>query len=269
MRSAARWTYEQVQAVLDGKDVPSMRHSKENLLTLNRLALALMRMRMERGAIDFDLPETKVILDSEGRPVRFERRERTQSHRLIEECMLAANEAVASFFQQKRLPTIYRYHAKPDEEKLAIFAELAKAHGFHLADMRKISSKDLNFLLEKLEGHSERRALNQLLLRSMMQVVYSAKAVGHYGLGAKSYLHFTSPIRRYPDLIVHRLLRKYWEEPERLRNKKNMDQEQEKLAAIALRHTERERAAVEVERDWRGLHAPVWWKDREGEEFSA
>ncbi len=269
MRSAARCTYNQVQEVLDGKDVPSLRHLKENLLTLNRLALALMRMRMERGAIDFDLPETKVILDSEGRPVRFERRERTQSHRLIEECMLAANEAVASFFQQKRLPTIYRYHAKPDEEKLAIFAELAKAHGFHLADMRKISSKDLNFLLEKLEGHSESRALNQLLLRSMMQAVYSAKAVGHYGLGAKSYLHFTSPIRRYPDLIVHRQLRKYWEEPERFRIKKNLEQETEKLEAIALQSSERERAAVEVEREVSSLYAAVLMKDRVGEEFGA
>src|SRR5260370_1642517 len=118
MRSAARWTYEQVQAVLDGKDVPSLRHLKDNLLTLNRLALALMRMRMERGAIDFDLPETKVILDSEGKPVRFERWERTQSHRLIEECMLAANEAVGSLFQQKRLPTIFRHPAQPHREKL-------------------------------------------------------------------------------------------------------------------------------------------------------
>jgi len=269
MRSAARCTYNQVQEVLDGKDVPSLRHLKDKLLTLNRLALALMRMRLERGAIDFDLPETKVILDSQGRPVRFERRERTQSHRLIEECMLAANEAVANFFQQNRLPTIYRYHAKPDEEKLAIFAELAKAHGFHLADMRKISSRDLNLLLEKLEGHSESRALNQLLLRSMMQAVYSAKAVGHYGLGAKSYLHFTSPIRRYPDLIVHRQLRKYWEEPERLRNKQNREQETEKLEAIALQNSERERAAVEVEREVNSLYAAVLMKDRVGEEFSA
>ncbi len=268
MRSAARCTYNQVQAVLEGKDLPSLRHLKGNLLALNRLALALMQMRMERGAIDFDLPETKVILDSEGRPVRFERRERTQSHRLIEECMLAANEAVANFFQQNRLPTIYRYHAKPDEEKLAIFAELAKAHGFHL-DMRKISSKDLNLLLEKLEGHSESRALNQLLLRSMMQAVYSAKAVGHYGLGAKSYLHFTSPIRRYPDLIVHRLLRKCWEEPERLRNKKGRDQEIEKLEAIALQSSERERAAAEVEREVSSLYAAVLMKDRVEEEFSA
>src|SRR5260370_10860914 len=212
-----------------------------------------MRMRMERGAIDFDLPETKVILDSEGKPVRCERRERTQSDRLMEECRLVANEAVAIFFQQKRLPTIYRYHAKPDEEKLAIFAELAKAHGFHLADMQKISSRDLNLLLEKLEGHSESRALNQLLLRSMMQAVYSAKAVGHYGLGAKSYLHFTSPIRRYPDLIVHRLLRKYWEEPERLRNKKNLEQETERLKADAFQRPERERAAAEGERAVSGL----------------
>lgn len=183
--------------------------------------------------------------------------------------MLAANEAVANFFQQNHLPTIYRYHAKPDEEKLAIFAELAKAHGFHLADMRKITSKDLNLLLEKLEGHSESRALNQLLLRSMMQAVYSAKAVGHYGLGAKSYLHFTSPIRRYPDLIVHRLLREYWEQPERLRNKKSREQETAKLEAIALQSSERERAAIEVEREVCSFYAAVLIKDRVGEEFSA
>jgi len=268
IRSAARCTYDEVQALLDGKDVPQLRHVETNLRALNDLALALSGMRQERGAIDFDLPETRVILNADGKPSRFERRERTQSHRLIEECMLAANEAVAKFFQQNALPTIYRYHAKPDEEKLAIFAELAKAHGFALPEKGRISSRDLNRFLEQLEGHAESRALNQLLLRSMMQAIYSAKEVGHYGLGAKYYLHFTSPIRRYPDLIVHRQLRGYWAKLDRSWSKRTREDETEKLQSIAQQSTERERAAVQVEREVSSFYAAVLMKDRVGEEFS-
>jgi len=269
MRSAARCTYNEVQALLERKDVPQLRHVESSLRALNDLTLALARMRQQRGAIDFDLPETKVILEADGKPLRFERRARTQSHRLIEECMLAANEAVAKFFQQKALPTIYRYHAKPDEEKLAIFAEMAKFHGFDLPEKGKIYSRDLNRFLEQLEGHAESRALNQLLLRSMMQAIYSAKEVGHYGLGAKYYLHFTSPIRRYPDLIVHRQLRSYLAKPERLGSKKTREHQTEKLQSIAQQSSERERAAVQVEREVSSFYAAILVKDRVGEEFGA
>jgi ribonuclease R len=268
MRSAARCTYNEVESLLLGEDLPHLNWLKEHVQSLDQLSRALTQMREERGAIDFDLPETKVVLDEAGKPLRMERRERKQSHRLIEECMLAANEAVAKFFQNNRLPTIYRYHGEPDVEKLATFAELANAHGFRLGNKGEISSKDLNLFLEKLEGHAESRVLNQLLLRSMMQAVYSAKAVGHYGLGATHYLHFTSPIRRYPDLIVHRLLRQYWLGQRQPSARLNLEAETEKLEGIALQSSERERAAMRVEREVTSLYSTLLMRDRVGEEFA-
>jgi ribonuclease R len=266
MRSAARCTYNEVQAVLDGADVPHRSTLRDHFERLRQLARALSRMREERGAIDFDLPERKVVLDEAGNPLRIERRDRLESHRIVEECMLAANEAVAKFFQDHRLPTIYRYHGQPDEEKLAAFAALANAHGFRLGAQGKISSHDLNLFLEKLEGHAEQRALNQLLLRSMMQAVYTAEEVGHYGLGAEHYLHFTSPIRRYPDLIVHRQLQKYASRRHPPRESK--ESEVERLQAIAVHSSERERAAVQVEREVVSYYSALLMKDRIGEEFA-
>lgn len=265
MRSAARLTYTEVQKVLSGGGLG--RPAIETMLhRAGRLARVLTKMRERRGAIDFDLPETRIELDDDGMPLRMVRREREESHRLVEECMLAANEAVARFFQERRLPSVYRYHGEPDEEKLAIFATLARTYGFELP-LKKISSVDLNGLLEKLEGHPERRALNQLLLRSMMQAVYTAEQVGHYGLAAEHYLHFTSPIRRYPDLLVHRLLRAEWARDRRPRSKRAVDAERTQLEELAQRCSERERAAMQVERDVVSFYAALLMKDRVGEEF--
>ena len=266
MRSAARCTYEEVQAVLEGNDVPGRTALKERFQNLQQLARALRQMREQRGAIDFDLPERKVVLDEKGHPIRIERRERKESHRIVEECMLAANEAVAGHFREKRLPTIYRYHGEPDEEKLAAFAALANAYGFNLGNRGKISSRDLNLFLEKLEDHPEQRALNQLLLRSMMQAVYTAESVGHYGLAAEHYLHFTSPIRRYPDLVVHRLLRVSWSTGGSL-SEKSLEVQTGELEKIALHCSERERAAMQVERKVTAYYSVLLMKDRVGEEF--
>ncbi len=259
MKSAARCTYNEVHAVLSGEDVPHRNKFKpmfEKLLELSRL---LTKMRLERGAIDFDILETRVELDDEGNPAQMVRRERLESHRIVEECMLAANETVARFFRERGVPTVNRYHAPPDEEKLAAFAALAGAHGLHVRD-GGLSSKELNELLRQLEGHPEQRALNQLLLRSMMQAVYSSQHEGHYGLGAEDYLHFTSPIRRYPDLIVHRLLRQVWAGEE-------IDAEH--LERQAVQSSERERAAMKVEREVVAFYSCLMVKDRVGEELPA
>ncbi len=245
MRSAARCTYGEVHRVLAGEDVPHRNAFRPHFLHAMALAEALRQMRKRRGAIDFDLPETRIELDEAGRPARMVRRERWESHRLVEECMLAANEAVARFFQERNLPSVYRFHGEPDPEKLAAFADLARVHGFSLPDPDRISSRDLNAFLEQLEGHVQERALNQLLLRSMMQAVYSAERVGHFGLGAEHYLHFTSPIRRYPDLLVHRLLKRYWlhKQP---RSAREIEAETERLERLAVLSSERERAAMQV-----------------------
>ncbi|HEX8705581.1 MAG TPA: ribonuclease R [Myxococcaceae bacterium] len=269
MRSVARCTYNEVQDVLDGKDVPhrnALRPLFERLLAVSR---ALRAMRKERGAIDFDLPEHKVVMGEDGLPERMEKRERKESHRLIEECMLAANEAVAKFFQDEELPSVYRFHGEPDEQKLASFGMLAQAYGFKLRFEEGISSKELDAFITQLEGHPEQRALNQLLLRSMMQAVYSASRVGHYGLAAEHYLHFTSPIRRYPDLLVHRLLKEYWARKGKKRSQAAVDREESQLEEMAEQSSERERAAMQVEREVVSFYATLLMKDRVGEEFDA
>jgi ribonuclease R len=268
MRSHARCTYNEVQDVLDGKDVPHRNAFKPHFERLMELARVLMRMRKERGAIDFNLPEHKVVMGEDGLPARMERRERKDSHRLIEECMLAANEAVARFFADQGLPSVYRYHGEPDEEKLAVFAQLAQAYGFRLR-AEDISPKELNAFMTQLQGHPEERALNQLLLRSMMQAVYTASDVGHYGLAAEYYLHFTSPIRRYPDLLVHRLLKAHWARGGQERSAAQLEREEQRLEDMASQCSERERAAMQVEREVVSYYAALMMKDRLGEEFAA
>ncbi|QRK14094.1 ribonuclease R [Archangium violaceum] len=268
MRSHARCTYNEVQDVLDGKDVPHRNAFKPHFERLMELARVLMRMRKERGAIDFNLPEHKVVMGEDGLPARMERRERKDSHRLIEECMLAANEAVAKFFADQGLPSVYRYHGEPDEEKLAVFAQLAQAYGFRL-QAEELSSKELNAFMAQLQGHPEERALNQLLLRSMMQAVYTASDIGHYGLAAEYYLHFTSPIRRYPDLLVHRLLKAHWSRGGQERSPAQLEREEQLLEDMASQSSERERAAMQVEREVVSYYAALMMKDRLGEEFAA
>ncbi|MBM4380088.1 MAG: VacB/RNase II family 3'-5' exoribonuclease, partial [Deltaproteobacteria bacterium] len=268
MRSHARCTYNELQAVLDGKDVPHRNAFKPHFERMAALARVLRKMREVRGAIDFDLPEVKVQLDASGMPEKMVQRERMEAHRVVEECMLAANEAVARYFQEKQLPSVYRFHGAPDEEKLAAFSVLAAAHGFQM-DPATVQSGELNRFVQGLAGHPEQRALNQLLLRSMMQAVYSAYEVGHYGLAAEHYLHFTSPIRRYPDLLVHRLLKAHWAAGKRRMSTQAREAEEGRLDAMAAQSSERERAAMQVERDVVSFYAALLMKDRVGEAFAA
>jgi ribonuclease R len=269
MRSAARCTYDEVQAVLDGQPVPGRDHLRPLFERLQTLGRRLRRLREERGAVDFDLPEVRPELDAHGHPVRMVRRERKESHRIVEDCMLAANEAVAAWFQSQALPSVYRFHGEPDPDKLAAFTELAKAQGFTVPGKGEPTSRDLNLFMRKLVGHPGQRALNQLLLRSMMQAVYSPDQVGHYGLGAEEYLHFTSPIRRYPDLLVHRLLRAHWQRGGRGRSTRELSHEVEQLRTKAEHSSERERAAMKAEREVNSLYAALLMEERVGEVFAA
>ncbi len=269
MRSAARCTYEEVQQVLDGESLPARDRFRPLFQRLQTLGRLLRGVREQRGAIDFDLPETRPQLDESGRPVRMVRRERKESHRIVEDCMLAANEAVAAFFQEQGLPSVYRFHGEPDPDKLSTFSELARAHGLMVPGKGEPTSRELNLFMRGLVGHPGQRALNQLLLRSMMQAVYSPDQVGHYGLGAEEYLHFTSPIRRYPDLLVHRLLRAQWERRQRARPERELENEVEELRRMAAHSSERERAAMKCEREVNSLYACLLMEDRVGEEFAA
>jgi ribonuclease R len=268
MKSRARCTYEEVHKVLAGEQVPGRTELKPLFEKANALAKTLTGMRLGRGAIDFDIPESKIELAEDGQPLRMARRDRLESHRLVEECMLAANEAVGKWFRLQALPSVNRFHAPPDEDKLAVFQTLASVYGVKVntAKATEPTSKELNGMLQQLVGHPEQRALNQVLLRSMMQAVYSSKHSGHYGLGAKDYLHFTSPIRRYPDLLVHRLLKAAWKRPGK-QSSAVLEAEQEKLEVLSMQSSERERAAMQVEREVLGFYGCLMMKDRVGEEM--
>jgi len=263
MKSAARCTYTEVAQVLEGQQVPHRERFRPQFELMGELQEELTAMRRRRGAIDFDLPEAKILVDEAGNVSGIEKRPRNRAHRVVEEFMLAANEAVALWFSSRELPTIYRTHGTPDEEKLRGFLELAEAHGFAVP-AGKLDPRALDELLKRLDGHPQQRALNQLLLRSMMQAIYSPEDDGHFGLAAGHYLHFTSPIRRYPDLVVHRRLREEWArrdgQPVRLSTV-------EELAELASRSSERERAAMEAEREIASYYAALFMKDKVGERY--
>ena len=263
MRSAARCTYTEVARVLAGEHVPERERFRERFELMAELQDKLTAMRARRGAIDFDLPEAKIVLDDAGNVVTIEKRPRNRAHRIVEEFMLAANEAVARWFGARDLPTIYRVHGTPDEEKLEAFLELAEAHGFEVPDL-PADPRALNALLHGFRGHAQQRALNQLLLRAMMQAVYSPENIGHYGLAAEHYLHFTSPIRRFPDLVVHRLLKEEWARRQGRPVRGTTEPVLEQLAAHA---SDRERAAMEAEREISGFYAALFMRDHVGERF--
>ncbi len=262
MRSAARCTYGEVARVLAGERVPHREFLRADFEAMGELQEALSEMRRRRGAIDFDLPEARVVLGDDGAVLAIEKRPRNRAHRLVEEFMLAANEAVAGWFGARDLPTIYRVHGLPDEEKLAAFLELARLHGF--AAPEAPGPRELNALLHHLGGHPQQRALNQLLLRAMMQAVYSPENIGHFGLAAEHYLHFTSPIRRYPDLVVHRLLR---QAQRRGGSREERPARAPDLGEIAALASERERAAMQAEREVQAFHAALFMRDKVGQRF--
>ncbi len=263
MRSAARCTYTEVARVLDGEVLADRERFRPQFELMGELQDQLTAMRRRRGSIDFDLPEAKVVLDAEGKVLGLEKRPRNRAHRIVEEFMLAANEAVARWFADRELPTIYRVHGVPDEEKLQIFLDLAATHGFEVPKA-PVDPRKLDGLLTSLKGHRQQRALNQLLLRAMMQAVYSAENVGHFGLAAQHYLHFTSPIRRYPDLMVHRLLKEEWARRE---GRPVARPAARTLDEVAARASERERAAMEGEREIMSYYAALFMLDKVGQRF--
>ncbi|HET7753518.1 MAG TPA: ribonuclease R [Anaeromyxobacteraceae bacterium] len=279
MRSHARCTYEEVARVLAGERVPERERFRDQFALMGELQEKLGAIRKARGAIDLDLPEAKIVLGEGGRPVAIERRPRNRAHRVIEEFMLAANEAVARWFGEKELPTIYRVHGLPDEDKLEAFRALAETHGFAVPE-GAIGPKQLNALLEGFRGHAQERALSQLLLRAMMQALYSPENIGHFGLAAEHYLHFTSPIRRYPDLIVHRLIRETLDgraaaaddgAQRRSRRRSRRDGEAPRprnLEEVAALASERERAAMQCEREIAAFYAALFMKEHVGERFA-
>jgi len=293
IRSVERMTYTNVHLLLEGDEGLRRRYAPlvERFELMRELALILNRRRMRRGAIDFDLPEPLIEFDEWGEMTGIRKAPRNIAHRIIEEFMLAANEAVATHLEAAGVPALYRIHEPPDPQKVAEFEEIAAHFGYSLlggpvrmqrfpqvvrtrdgrklrkdilaADRRmEVSSRAYQKLVTQLEGKPEERILSYLMLRSLKQARYSAENRGHFALASTAYTHFTSPIRRYPDLIVHRILAATLEgAPPPL--------DEETLAAIAQECSESERRADEAERElveWKKLK---FMAERLGEEFDA
>jgi ribonuclease R len=251
IRSHRRLTYEEVQGYFDGsRDLHRELESVAGLLErLRALASVLHAKRMRRGALDFDLPESRVELDEEGFPVDIQKVARLESHRLVEEFMLLGNEIVARHLRQTKTPCLYRAHEEPREEKLDQLGELIARFRYALRpDSRgRVPPSELQRILLAAEGRPEEWIIHTLVLRSLARARYDIEPLGHYGLALKDYAHFTSPIRRYPDLVVHRALRILsGRQPASIQDRSRY---QEWLSDTALVASDRERVAESAERD--------------------
>ncbi|MEW6411773.1 MAG: ribonuclease R [Candidatus Zixiibacteriota bacterium] len=209
IKSQAKLSYEDVQQFFDtGEETPAVKKVASNLKTARQLALLLNKWRFAEGSLDFDLPETKIILNKKGEVIELGHKIRLESHRLVEEFMLAANRAVALEVFRKAQPFLYRVHDKPDLERINEFSHLMKRLGYNFPVSPDMKPLAFARFLDNIKDAPEEDFINELMLRSMKKAVYQRENIGHFGLAFTHYTHFTSPIRRYPDLVVHRLLRK-------------------------------------------------------------
>jgi ribonuclease R len=275
IRSAARLTYTIVKQIIVDSDpevTDKHRPLAPMLLEMKELALCLQAMRRKRGSIDFDLPEPEIILSLTGQTEGIIRAERNLAHQLIEEFMLAANEAVATYITGRGIPFLYRIHENPDPAKLVNFQEFVYGFGYEFPLVaERVNPADLQRLLAQAEGRPEERMLNYALLRCMKQARYAAENLGHFGLASECYCHFTSPIRRYPDLVVHRILRAALAAGEHAGDKRAEKQlaiATERLGEIAEHTSKRERVAMEAERDVVELKKVQFMQQHLGEEFN-
>ncbi len=261
--SYARLTYAQVNRMLDGD--PRERSLRQDIAPvldeMNALAKLLRERRMLRGALDLDIPEPVILCDRDGNPTDVQPRRRGDAERLIEEFMLVANEAVAEALFRHQLPAVYRVHENPDLDKLRVFATQARLFGYRLREKELTDTRQLQRVIDQTAGNAEQQALPTLLLRSLARAHYSAECTGHYGLASRYYLHFTSPIRRYPDLVVHRMLIRMLAGEPRTRALTTLCEQ------AALQSTERERAADTAERDIEKLYMADYLSQYIGHSF--
>jgi ribonuclease R len=243
IRSRYALSYEHAQEILDGKS-RARDDLRKALRTLRDLAARLRERRQARGGLDFDLPEARVIVNAAGEPMRIERLLRLETHRLIEELMILANETVARLAKSKGIPFIYRVHEHPDPDRLEKLREFVGGLGLKLPRSAHRSPRALQKLLEQVDGRPEEAVVSTLVLRSMQQARYSVEASEHFGLALRNYTHFTSPIRRYPDLAIHRLVRAAFLEGARIPGSAR-----ERLEETAVRASVQERRAMEAERE--------------------
>lgn len=272
IRTKERMTYTNVRKILEDED-PEVTDRYSDLADMFRLmkelALKLRSKRMRRGAVDFDFEESKVIVDENGKPTDIVKRERSIAEQIIEEFMLAANETVAEHFHWLKVPFIYRIHEDPDQEKLLNFMMFVANFGYTVKGGKgdRVHPRALQTLLEDIQGTKEQTVISTMMLRSMKQAKYDAESTGHFGLAAEFYTHFTSPIRRYPDLVIHRVIREVIENGGAL-TAARQDYLNSRMQEIAQQSSERERVAVEAERDTEQLKKAEFMLDKIGEEFT-
>jgi ribonuclease R len=268
INSNERMTYTAVREILADRD-PLQRKRYEKLLPQFELMADLMDIlraaRSKRGSIDFDLPEPEIVLDLQGKMTDIIRAERNMAHQIIEEFMLAANETVASHIENKEKPFIYRIHEEPDEDKLSDLIDFLATLGITLPAVKKLKPLHLQKALARAKGTPEETLINTVLLRTMKQARYSEENLGHFGLAAETYTHFTSPIRRYPDLIVHRILKA--DMKGKLNDEVYVEKLSESLPGAATHTSQRERKAMEAERDVVAMLKIDFMKDKLGEVY--
>lgn len=284
INSTHRYTYETAQAVIDGKPENVIEYSsgiqtsesaqagmnwRPQLLILDKLAKLLQKEKFSKGAIEFESQEIKFKLDAHGKPIGVYEVARIDTHKLVEEYMLLANREVAKFIfdaikkKGGKLASIYRVHDVPDKDKIANLERFVRALGYNLHTKDgEVTAHDLNRLLDEIEGTQHESLIRTATIRSMQKAVYSTKNIGHFGLAFNFYTHFTSPIRRYPDLLVHRTLAKH------LHNEPFADNEMASLDKIAARSTEREIDAADAERSSRKLKQVEYMSERIGKTFT-
>lgn len=271
MRSHGKLFYDGVARALgltrDGPQQPAAEKRVRTLQVLLDLSKRLRQRRLKRGALDFDLPEGRVVLDDHGEPDAIVQSRKDpgirQAYRIVEDMMLVTNETVASHIKRHAAPGVFRVHGKPDPERITMFCQVAKSFGYELDEDSAATPKRLARFLRRIDGTDEAPLLRYLLLRAMQQATYDTDpTAGHFALAAKDYLHFTSPIRRYPDLLVHRIIRSM------IRND-SLDSAslRPRLQRFAAQASEAERRAMIVERDVMDVYRAIYMQDHVGEEF--
>jgi ribonuclease R len=265
VHSAADMTYEQVQSYFDrGRTSRALSRLRAPLDSLLALSRKLHARRLKAGSLDFDLPESKVELGEDGSVSAIYELARLPSHRLVEEFMLLANRTVARYLQTAGIPALYRVHDRPNAEKLEQFAEFVHSLGYRFKAGPALRPKHLQKLVEQVRGRKEEGLINEIMLRTMAKAVYQPENIGHFGLAFDRYVHFTSPIRRYPDLVVHRAVKRRLQH----RLKPGWVAEQKRILPRTGRHaSERERVAMEAERDSVRIKQIAFMETQLGEEF--
>ena len=268
INSKARMTYTEVSDILENDDEElkaKYSHVVEEFKTAEVLAKILMERRNRRGAIDFDFPEAKIILTPEGKVSDIKEYERRISNRIIEEFMLITNETVAEHYFWLNIPFVYRIHETPSPEKMQELGKFVSTFGYTIkGDLEEVHPKALQSIISAIKGKREEEAISTIMLRSLKQARYSPECSGHFGLAAQYYSHFTSPIRRYPDLQIHRIMK------EHLNNKINKKRQEQLVNIVdyaSTQSSERERAADLAERDVKDYYKAVYMEDKVGEEF--